>query len=266
MPLPEETDYFYDDVVDLNDKTELQRDFSTEKSLSTLSPAILSHYVPGDTPTLYASARPNSSSYTDENSASANSGGTSYTFFGVPLPPLNLNNIWGKPKGTGKRLKDSRRNALPKKTSIDQDGFTPLLPGIGGFRPMGTTSDQTFYGEEVDNEEDPIIYRNKSTITKVIGSGTPTRYHLSTTTESASHYDRYPSNDYGYSKFVNITTRDSLYESATINSIIRSTAKPNPTNNQQQTASSIINLQSEDSVNQSESPAKLSTGNISHYI
>lgn len=250
-------------MVDLNDKTELQRDFSTEKSLSTLSPAILSHYVPGDTPTLYASTRPNSSSYPDVNSAQANLGGTSYTFFGVPLPPLNLNNIWSQTKGTGKRLKDSRRNALPKKTSsIDQDGFTPLLPGIGGFRPMVTTSDHTFYGEEVDNEEESTSYRNKSTSNKVTGSGTPSRYHVSTTTESTSHYDKYPSSDYGYSRFINITTRDSLFESATINSIIRSTAKPNLANIQQQTAFSTTDSQSDDLVNQSESPPKLSTGNI----
>lgn len=261
--MPEETDYFYDDVVDLNDKTELQRDFSTEKSLSTLSPAILSHYVPGDTPTLYASTRPNSSSYPDENSAQANLGGTSYTFFGVPLPPLNLNNIWGQTKGTGKRLKDSRRNALPKKTSsIDQDGFTPLLPGIGGFRPMETTPDHTFYGEEVVNEEEPTNYRNKSTSNKVTGSGTPPWYHVSTTTESTSHYEKYPSSDYGYSRFINITTRDSLFESATINSIVRSTAKSNLANVQQQTASSTTNSQSDDSVNQSENLPKLSTGNM----
>jgi len=266
-PLPEETDYFYDDVVDLNDKVEHQRGFSTEKTLSTISPAILSHYVPGDTPTLYASPRPNSSSlYTDDHSVQSNAGGTAYTFFGVPIPPLNLNNIWGQGKGTGtgKRLKDSRRNSLPKRTStVDQDGFTPILPGsTGSFRPMMTTPDNTFFGEDVENDGDEDnIYRNNSASNKIIGSGSPPRYQLSSTTESPYRYDRFSSNDLSFSKFVNITTRDSLYESATINSIIRPTAKPSITNNQQQTLATATTLQN-DLVNQSEIPViQLSTGN-----
>ncbi|KAL5237361.1 hypothetical protein ACI65C_004771 [Semiaphis heraclei] len=264
-PLPEETDYFYDDVVDLNDKTELQRGFSTEKTLSTISPAILSHYVPGDTPTLYASSRPNSSSsYTDDHSVQSNAGGTAYTFFGVPIPPLSLNNIWGQTKGTGKRLKDGRRNSLPKRTStVDQDSFAPpMLPGTSGFRPLMTTPDNNFFGEDVENEDDvEKIYRNNSASNKIIGSGSPPRYQLSSTTESPYHHDRYSSSDLSYSKFINITTRDSLFESATINSIIRPTAKPSTYNNQQQTLASATNLQSDDSVNQSEiSLVKLSTG------
>lgn len=271
-PLPEETDYFYDDVVDLNDKTELQRDFSTEKTLSTISPAILSHYVPGDTPTLYASSRPNSSSYADDHSVQSNAGGTAYTFFGVPIPPLNLNNIWGQPKGTGKKLKDSRRNSLPKRTSaIDQDGFTPLLQSTGSFRPM-SSPDTHFPGEDTENEDDEgNIYRNKNTSNKIISSGSPPRYQLSSnipryqlssTTESPYRYDRFSSSDTSFSKFVNITTRDSLFESATINSIIRPTAKPSTINNQQKTVASSTTVQSDDAINQSESSlSTLSTGN-----
>ncbi|XP_025197984.1 protein artichoke-like isoform X1 [Melanaphis sacchari] len=255
-PLPEETDYFYDDVVDLNDKDEHQRDVSTEKTLSTISPAILSHYVPGDTPTLYASSRPNSSSsYTDDHSVQSNAGGTAYTFFGVPIPPLNLNNIWGQAKGTGKRLKDGRRNPLPKRTSstVDQDGFTPMLPGTGGFRPTMTTPDNSFFGEDTESDDDEDnIYRNNSLSNKITGSGSPPRYQLSSTTESPFRYDRFSSSDLSFSKFVNITTRDSLYESATINSIIRPTVKPSLTNNQQQTLATATTLQSNDSVNQSE--------------
>eukprot|EP00102_Acyrthosiphon_pisum_P022330 XP_016659540.1 PREDICTED: chaoptin isoform X2 [Acyrthosiphon pisum] len=262
-PLPEETDYFYDDVVDLNDKTELQRGYSTEKTLSTISPAILSHYVPGDTPTLYASSRPNSSSsYTDDHSVQSNAGGTAYTFFGVPIPPLSLNNIWGQSKGTGKRLKDSRRNSLPKRTStVDQDSFTPILPGTNGYRPMMTTPDNNFFGEDVENEDDvENIYRNASASNKIIGSGSPPRYQFSSTTESPYRYDRFSSSDLSFSKFVNITTRDSLFESATINSIIRPTVKPSITNNQQQTLASATTLQSDDSANQSEiSLVQLST-------
>lgn len=262
-PLPEESDYFYDDVVDLNDKVEFQREFSTEKTLSTISPAILSHYVPGDTPTLYASTRSNSSSVKNEHSQHTNSGNTDFTFFGVPIPPLNFNNIWGQTKGTGKRLKDSRRNSLPKKSStIEQDSFTPILPGIGGFRPMMTTPDHNSFEEETDNEDEiDIVYRNKSASNKFAGSGGSLGYHFSSTTETPFYYDRYPNSEYSYSKFVNITTRDSLFESATINSIIRSTTKPILDNSQQQSAASATILQSDNSFNQSESLPKLSTGN-----
>lgn len=246
----------------MNDKTELQRDVSTEKSPSTIPPDILSHYVPGDTPTLYASSRPNSSSHTLEHPPQGGGpGSTSFTFFGVPIPPLNFNNVWGKNKGTGKRQKDGRRNSLPKKTStVDQDGFTPMLPGTGGFRPVMSTPDHSFFGEEIDNEEEhDTMYKNKSTPLRVMDTS---RYHFGSTTESPFYYDKYPGNEYSFSKFVNITTRDSLYESATINSIVRSTAKPSTSNNQQQTAASDAIIQSDDSINQSENLSKSSTGNI----
>lgn len=255
----------------MNDKTEFQRDFSTEKTISTIPPEILSHYVPGDTPTLYASTRPNTSSYAPENSSQGGSpgGGTAFTFFGVPIPPLNFNSAWGQAKGNGKRVKDSRRNSLPKKTStVDQDGFTPMLPGTGGFRPIMSTPDNTFFGEDMESEEDnDTIYKNRSTSNKIIGLGGSTpRYHISSTTESPFQDDRYPGNEYSYSKFVNITTRDSLFESATINSIIRSTAKPNPSNNnQQQTAASDAIVHSDNTINQFDNLPKLSTGNIKSF-
>jgi len=139
-----------------------------------------------------------------------------------------------------------------------------MLPGTGGFRPMVSTTVHTLFGEELENEEDNnTTYRNKNTSNKVVGpGGSTTRF----TTESPFQYDRLPGNEYSYSRFVNITTRDSLFESATINSIIRSTAKPNSFNNLQQTAASDAIAQSDNSFNQSESPTKLSTGNIKSFI
>lgn len=220
--------------------------------------------MPGDTPTLYASTRPNNSSYTNEHQMQNNSGATSFTFFGVPIPPLNFNNIWGQTKSTGKRLKDSRRNSLPKKSSsIDQEGFTPMLPGTGGFRPIMTTPDHSYFGEETDSEDEfDIVYRNKSTSNKNKGSGSSMRYHFSSTTESPFQYERLPNSEYSFSKILNITTRDSLYESATINSMIRPTAKPSLANNLQQVAASDTITQTNDSIDQFESLPKSSTGKI----
>lgn len=129
---------------------------------------------------------------------------------------------------------------------------------------MVSTTDHTLFGEEIENEEDNnTTYRNKNTSNIVVGSGgRTTRF----TTESPNQYDKFPGNEYSYSRFVNITTRDSLFESATINPIIRSTAKPNPFKNLQQTAASNVIAQSDNSFNQSESPTKLSTGNIKLLI
>lgn len=271
--MPEDTDYFYEDVVDLNDKTEFQRDFSTEKTTPAIPAAILSHYVPGDTPTLYAGAKPNTSNAGDHQpttNGNALDGGTSYTFFGVPIPPLNLNNIWGQTKTNRKRPKDSRRNSLPRKSSSTVDGFTPMLPGTGGFRPsMATTPPDEQHVAlvdvvEPDGEEPPdtVYQRNKSASANTVAGSNPPRYHFSSTTESSSRYDRFPSSDYGYSRFVNITTRDSLFESATVNSIVRSTAKPNPDDNHQRHMAISATRNNESSDQPGTGPHKSSTGNV----
>lgn len=131
-----------------------------------------------------------------------------------------------------------------------------------------TTPSHTYFVGEADSEGiADTIYKNKSTsVNKIVGSGNPSRHHLSSTTESSSHYDRFPNSDYSHPTFVNITTRDSLFESATINSIIRSTAKPSPDNNQQPIVASSTSIQSDKPINESESLNKLSTGIIINHF
>ncbi|XP_050425675.1 protein artichoke [Adelges cooleyi] len=285
-PLPEETDYFYDEAVDVDEKPDVQRGLSTEKAVTTISPAVLSHYVPGDTPTLYAGTRTNgsSSSYTEEHPSQSNSGGSAFTFFGVPIPPLNFNNIWGQTKGNGKRLKDGRRNSTPKNPSptvaVENEadsssgggGFTPMLPGIGGFRPMTASTpaatndndddDEDLFSEDVDDRgEVDYMYRNKTMTTKI-----KSKYHRygSSTTENPFHFERVPPvSDSGSPKLSNNTTRDSLYESATINSIIRPTANPNLANYPSQTTAIMSTPQNTIATGHSEISLKQST--VSHH-
>ncbi|XP_050530399.1 protein artichoke [Daktulosphaira vitifoliae] len=269
-PLPEETDYFYDEAVDLEEKPEVQRGFSTEKSVTTISPAILSHFVAGDTPTLYAGTRSNdSNSYIEEQPQSSNSGGNAFTFFGVPIPPLNLNNIWGTMnKGNIKKLKDGRRNSSSKKplfSMIVDEGtssgnFTPMLPGIGGFRPMtpSTTADsQDSFGHDNSNVHSVTDYTNLTKIVKI----TSKYYHNSSTTESPMRQVTVSNNPSNSSilKIYNGTTRDSLFESVAINTIFRPTTNSNLVNSPLQTSTTSSVSQSTVSSTYSENAFKHTT-------
>ncbi|KAJ8954411.1 hypothetical protein NQ318_011085 [Aromia moschata] len=123
-PTPEESDYFYDDYVDypynesLSDSNGIHTNKYKNKEngdtvtmkvpLSTKSP----HFIPGesfylllredrngDTPTLYAGIK-NKTRKPDippkVNNSPSSSG---FTFFGVPLPSLNLNQLLGSGSG-----------------------------------------------------------------------------------------------------------------------------------------------------------------------
>ncbi|XP_044267257.1 protein artichoke [Tribolium madens] len=145
VPSPEESEYFYDEYIDYP-YNETQQNLVVENV--TQSP----HYISGDTPTLYAA--PKNKSRPDIPKEVTNSPSTSgFTFFGVPLPALNLKNLIGG--GTG-RMDDNKMTmerkmaivnkpprsgargglGLPNLPEIQTGGFVPLLPGEGGFKPI----------------------------------------------------------------------------------------------------------------------------------
>jgi hypothetical protein len=154
---PEESEYFYDEYVDYP-YNETLNNLSTDSSKqdSQNSTPKSPHYTPGDTPTIYAA--PKNKTRPDIPKEIVNSPSTSgFTFFGVPLPSLNLKNLLG---GTG-RMDDKkmpintpiaeRKTAivnkpprsgargglgLPNTPEIQTGGFVPLLPGSGGFKPI----------------------------------------------------------------------------------------------------------------------------------
>ncbi|KAJ3653920.1 hypothetical protein Zmor_013145 [Zophobas morio] len=146
-PSPEESEYFYDEYVDYP-----YNETQVPKNENSKSP----HFTPGDTPTIYAAST--NKSRPDIPKEVTNSPSTSgFTFFGVPLPSLNLKNLLGGNNGrmddksfsTSTEVADRKmaivnkpRNGarggmgLPNSPEIQTGGFVPLLPGSGGFKPI----------------------------------------------------------------------------------------------------------------------------------
>ncbi|KAF2904922.1 hypothetical protein ILUMI_01254 [Ignelater luminosus] len=174
-PSPEESDYFYDEYVDypynetLMASSLLANTNSTRNETITFKPDTetqkSSHYIVGDTPTIYAAASKNKTKSahnpTIPKVVSSSPSSSGFTFFGVPLPNfnLNLNNLWGRGNGRmseHQRLPDQqiaeRKTAIvnnpppppsvlnhrfpPTMPEIQTGGFIPLLPGTGGFKPI----------------------------------------------------------------------------------------------------------------------------------
>nr|CAD7404206.1 unnamed protein product [Timema cristinae] len=165
-PPPEDTEYFYDEYVEYtyedgnttNNSTVM---VATEVPLTvqvTSSPnipqsaTVSSHYVPGDTPTLYAGSRQHNKTAQDPLKSSAlttpspNSGG--FTFFGIPLPSISLGGLWGAngrnvdPKPGGMRFIGARGKVdmFPPSETDAHNGFVPMTTEMGGFTPIADPS------------------------------------------------------------------------------------------------------------------------------
>lgn len=133
-PLPEETDYFDPKFIEYHENNSK----TLPQNKSSIPADVLAHYIPGDTPTLYAGTKSKNNS--TKPIANPNQG-SAFTFFGMPIPSLNLNNFWNSGKSLDKHKKDSRREPWPpSEPEIQKDGFIPLLPGEGGFVPMNITT------------------------------------------------------------------------------------------------------------------------------
>ncbi|GJQ85651.1 hypothetical protein Trydic_g20200 [Trypoxylus dichotomus] len=182
LPSPEESELFYDDYLDYpyNDTDHSNQEVYAHTRTTTTEKS--SHFVSGDTPTLYAaSSRKNSTSNTPKpiNGSPSSSG---FTIFGVPLSSFNINGLWGSgrndkkeggsnlkaniitkpikvnegPKTKEMKVTMSEQNAERKSAVVNKSirgtssrgmfppfnpeiqtgGFTPLLPGSGGFKPI----------------------------------------------------------------------------------------------------------------------------------
>lgn len=117
-PSPEESDYFYEEYVDypynetnsIDNQNNQNKNFSNIKQETTTEKS--SHYVPGDTPTIYAAPSKDKQKQTTA-SADVPKGNTipspsssGFTFFGVPLPSINLNKLWPLAKKNAERKAD----------------------------------------------------------------------------------------------------------------------------------------------------------------
>lgn len=157
-PSPEESEYFYEDYVDYPYNDTKGESFIEPVRLidkGTKKPNVIklqnasSHYITGDTPTIYAAANKTKKPPQQISDSPSSSG---FTFFGLPLPSFSLNKLWG----ANGRMNDARQFNLPiaeRKSAIvnhppfmkidrpsqpefQTGGFKPLLPGIGGFKPI----------------------------------------------------------------------------------------------------------------------------------
>lgn len=156
-PSPEESEYFYDEYVDypFND-TSMELGNSTKYLFFNRTHGFNStpayHFIPGDTPTLYAGHNPNK---THSNAQYNNiNPGTGFTFFGMPLPSLNIGKLWGSQRKTERKMQDGRPRDSgrlqafpPSQPDVQSGGFVPLTPGAsGGFQPISDpSSNMTYY-------------------------------------------------------------------------------------------------------------------------
>lgn len=158
-PTPEESDYFYDEYVDYpyNETNilalEQNNSIYNEKVRSTTPKPekISSHFVPGDTPTIYAETKLNSTSHVP-NLKVPSPGTSGFTFFGVPLPTLSIGSLWGSGRKADRKMigrgngrvqsypegygSNQIHRPYPNHPEIQKGGFMPMLPGSGGFTPM----------------------------------------------------------------------------------------------------------------------------------
>jgi len=167
-PSPEESEYFYDEYVEyqyedgnstaaknhstvmLTTDIPLIVEPSSSGAVTAANTGVSSHYISGDTPTLYAGTRHEKNKTITTNNAvkqqSTASPQTSsgFTFFGIPLPSLSLGTLWGsgrnadaKSDSGGVRFIGGRGKVqmlLPP--AVQTGGFVPMLPGSGGFVPI----------------------------------------------------------------------------------------------------------------------------------
>lgn len=213
-PTPEESEYFYEDYIDypynetilqesanvLNDEN-IQAETSTRKqNLVTESP----HYVTGDTPTLYAAPSRNKSKVDPPREVSGSPSNSGFTFFGVPLPSINFNNLWGSGKSSEQKV--SQTKVAERKAAIVNNpggnairgtispnnhpeiltGFVPILPGSGGFTPILNSELQQNLSKP-QNEINPLETSKFSNVSKTqIFKRDPLTSSMSNYTESTS--------------------------------------------------------------------------------
>ncbi|CAB0020250.1 unnamed protein product, partial [Nesidiocoris tenuis] len=177
-PLPEESDYFYEDYIEYDDNTTKvitgnhninnlveqahngQQTYvaptaappqAARPTQTTQSPPVMSHYVPGDTPTIYA--KPTTNSIVGSKPTPKP---TQYTFFGMPLPTLNIGNFWGSSRNNDGKSRfpgaKARIQQVTTTTPKVENGFLPILQSDrGGFKPIFNPYNQTDNYERINS-------------------------------------------------------------------------------------------------------------------
>lgn len=201
-PSPEESEYFYDEYVEyqyedgnataaknhstvvLTTDIPLIVEPSSSGAVTATNTGVSSHYISGDTPTLYAGTRYDKNKTTATTTTTNNAvkqqstanpqTSSGFTFFGIPLPSLSLGTLWGsgrnadaKSDSGGVRFIGGRGKVqmLPP-PAIQSGGFVPMLPGSGGFVPIAgphIRQDTTNQSHNVNLETDHQGHVNNTT-------------------------------------------------------------------------------------------------------
>lgn len=135
-PAPEESEYFYEDYVDYPYNETLVESINNDIHLVQTNKS----QATGGIPTLYAGMNSTAHKTTAVPSKKPPAGG--FTFFGMPLPPINMNKLlntgrkmdWPDNKNAQHTNKNYQTTAPPK---FETGGFSPVLPTTdGGFMPI----------------------------------------------------------------------------------------------------------------------------------
>lgn len=138
-PLPEESEYFYDDYVDYPYNETLIESLNNEISASQ------SHNhnkTTGRVPTIYAEMK-NTTQKTTPNPPAKPS--TGFTFFGMPIPPIDVSKLlnsgrkmdWSEKKTHSSNTHSNKKYEMSEVPKFETGGFSPILPTTdGGFMPI----------------------------------------------------------------------------------------------------------------------------------
>ncbi|CAH0603337.1 unnamed protein product [Chrysodeixis includens] len=133
-PSPEESEYFYDEYVDYPYNETMVDGLNSDLS------ATHNHNRTGGVPTIYAAMKNTTDKVKPVVTSATNTAGSGFTFFGMPLPPIDM----GKLLNTGRKIdwpdkkhSNSNKYPIPETPKFETGGFSPILPGTaGGFMPI----------------------------------------------------------------------------------------------------------------------------------
>lgn len=151
-PTPEESEYFYDEYVDYPYNDTLINGLNNENPNNFTQVNVnKSQYTTVNNPTSHFGSK-NQNPKDNVTSTTPTSG---FTFFGMPLPALDVGKFWN----SGRKIdwpesKHSRnsKNFVPEQPKFETGGFSPILPTTaGGFMPIpnpSTNITQTLIGNQ----------------------------------------------------------------------------------------------------------------------
>ncbi|XP_046961650.1 protein artichoke-like [Vanessa cardui] len=160
-PLPEESEYFYDDYVDYPYNETLLENMNTAVNQSTKS-----HNHLGNTPTIYA-AMSNTTHKKTGIALKVPVPSSGFTFFGVPLPSIDMGKLlntgrkidWSDNKNSQQHLKKYQVTEPPR---FETGGFSPMLPvTTNGFIPIPDPTISTLHTTKTSMEGNAASFNNE---------------------------------------------------------------------------------------------------------